>query len=1688
MSITIFSSNSFQLDNATWSDNLIGVQPGIHLATPVNLSNTCGGTATAVAGGTTVSLSGGTVPAQSGVTPGSCTVAVDVTSTTPGNLVNTIPAGGLTATANGGVDNITNTTPASATLSVSTVQAPAINKNFNPTTVWAGQVSQLTINVINNDTNNDLTQISLSDSLPANFVVATPPAATLTGTGCTGTFNPLAGDTVLNLTNATAPKSITCVLRVNVISLVTGAYTNTIPIGAISSKEGVTNAAAASANINVQVSATMAKTFTPASIVAGGISSLAIVINNPTGIALTGATFTDTLPAGLTIASAPVASQCNGGNVSSTANSVTLTGGTIPALSSCTITVSVTAPMSTNAGTYTNTIPVNALNTTQGARNSNAVNTNLTVQAISLIKSFGASPIAPGSTSLLTITLQNPTGTAYTGVAVNDTLPGGLTIAAAPAPVNNCGGSLTAASGTALISLSGGTVPASATPPTLNTCTIVVPVLAAMNLSTATLTNTIPVNALTTTEGARNVTPASAPLSITSISLTKNFAPLTIVAGATSTLTITLQNPSGNPITGVTFTDTLPAGLVIANPPASTNSCGGALTAAAGAGTIGLTGGTIPASATPPTPNTCVITVSITAPLSTSSGTYTNNIPANAIITTQGASNANGASVGLTVNSAGVSKAFAPASFPAGGTSVLTITLTNPTASAYTSVGITDTLPAVPNTNLSVVLGSGATTCAGGSVTTTAPRTVALTGGSIPAGGSCTVTVTVTAPAGSSAASYDNNIPSNALITFQGVTNPNPVTAAVNVTAVGGPPTLTKAFQTNPIAPYQNTRLRLTIVAPTDTSLTGFSITDPLPAGMYITNSTPATKNAACAGGTLTATTGANTISWTGGTIAAAASCQITVYVSSATAGTVANTINPVNITDNEGRTIAAPVSANLTVTSNLPISKAFFPDTVAPNGLSRLTITLQNTNPLPLVNGSLTDNLNTAGTTTNGVILAPSPNPSTTCGGIPVYTLTAPQLFNVTGFTIPAQVGGVPGLCTFSFDVQGKGIATTHTNTIPLANVTATVQGTGISMNATANATAPLVITPLAINVVKGFNPLTVTGGSSSTLSVQLTNPNTAVLTGVALIDTMPVGMIIANPANLNTGTCGGVLTGVPGAASFSFSGGTLPAATTCTLTLSITMTVNGNLTNTIPAGGVTTFNGASNSQPASASLTNLPGASVSKFFSPNPVLAGSANYSLLTITIQNTSNFALTGMGLTDNLPGVLPAGLEIAGAPAPTPTTTCGGALTASSGTQNIQLVGGSLGGNAACTIVVPVTSNTPGSYLNNIPAGALATTQGATNNQPASDTLVVAASASLGDFVWNDLNANGIQDAGEAGIPNVSVELFNAAGVSQGTTTTNASGAYNFTGLTPGDYYVVFTVPAGYTLSPQDQGVNDAVDSDANPLTGRTATTTLTAGENDLTWDAGLYQKASLGDFVWNDLNANGIQDAGETGIANVGVELFNAAGVSQGTTTTNASGAYSFAGLTPGDYYVVFTAPAGYTISPQDQGANDAVDSDANPLTGRTATTTLTAGENDLTWDAGLNQNALLGDFVWNDLNANGIQDAGETGIANVGVELFNAAGVSQGTTTTNASGAYSFAGLTPGDYYVVFTAPAGYTISPQDQGANDAVDSDANPLTGRTATTTLTAGENDLTWDAGLNQNALLGDFVWNDLNANGIQ
>ncbi len=362
------------------------------------------------------------------------------------------------------------------------------------------------------------------------------------------------------------------------------------------------------------------------------------------------------------------------------------------------------------------------------------------------------------------------------------------------------------------------------------------------------------------------------------------------------------------------------------------------------------------------------------------------------------------------------------------------------------------------------------------------------------------------------------------------------------------------------------------------------------------------------------------------------------------------------------------------------------------------------------------------------------------------------------------------------------------------------------------------------------------------------------------------------------------------------------------------------------------------------------------------------------------------------------------------------------------------------------------------------------------------------ASIGDVVWIDADADGIQDGGEVGLDGVTVNLLDGVGATVASTVTAGGGVYLFPGLVPGDYRVEFVAPASYVVSLVDQGGDDSLDSDANPISGLTPLTTLSSGESELSFDAGMYLGASIGDFVWTDLDADGVQDGGEVGLDGVTVNLLDGVGATVASTVTAGGGVYLFPGLVPGDYRVEFIAPVGHSISAADQGGDDSLDSDANPGTGESPLTTLSSGESELSLDAGMYLGASIGDFVWTDLDADGVQDGGEVGLDGVTVNLLDGVGATVASTVTAGGGAYSFPGLVPGDYRVEFVTPGGYSISPADQGGDDSLDSDANPGTGQTPLTTLTSGESELSLDAGMYELASIGDFVWTDTDADGVQ
>ena len=308
------------------------------------------------------------------------------------------------------------------------------------------------------------------------------------------------------------------------------------------------------------------------------------------------------------------------------------------------------------------------------------------------------------------------------------------------------------------------------------------------------------------------------------------------------------------------------------------------------------------------------------------------------------------------------------------------------------------------------------------------------------------------------------------------------------------------------------------------------------------------------------------------------------------------------------------------------------------------------------------------------------------------------------------------------------------------------------------------------------------------------------------------------------------------------------------------------------------------------------------------------------------------------------------------------------------------------------------------------------------------------ASLGNFVWED-DGDGVQEAGEPGIGGVQVTLditYPSGDVitvntltSDGTMDVDGDGVidplgfysfgnllldedYNGDGAGAEPTYEISIDTASTVNAPilgsatptlLDVG-SDLLDSDdpagaaGQPIQGQTDVPLTNTTDANAAVDFGFVvpQVGSIGDFVWNDADGDGIQDVDEVGINGTTVNLLDSSGNVIATTTTvnhpttGEPGYYIFEDLPPADYEVEFVAPIGFTFSPTNQTTED-LDSDADLVTGRTGAITLAAGQDITDVDAGMVPGGSIGDHIWLDTDGDGVDDIGEQGIAGVTVEL-----------------------------------------------------------------------------------------------------
>ncbi|HYC58444.1 MAG TPA: CSLREA domain-containing protein [Thermoanaerobaculia bacterium] len=689
-------------------------------------------------------------------TDGSCAAAIDVT------LGVTVPAGNtITATA---TDANMNTSEFSNAV---TIPEPPLQvaKSFNPATIPAGETSTLTITLTTAAT--QANDVAFTDFYPSNLVNTTP--LNVGGT-CGGVVTAAAGGNNVSLTGGTIPAGSSCTVIVDVTSAATGVYTNTIPAGDVSSSTHLSNDSPATADLTVMAPPSAAKTFDSNVIQAGQTSALRITLTNPNAAAITGAAFTDSYPGGIVNATPlTMTNTCSGTVIANAGGTfVQLANGVIGAASSCFVEILVT---SSTPGDHVNTLPAGAVTSSNaGATVAPATDTLSVFGPLAVEKAFATDPIRVGEFTVLTITLTNPNQSVVTGVAFSDVYPAGIINATPSGASTNCaGGSLIAADGGGFVELTSATVPAS------GNCTVTVTVT---GTTAGTHTNTIAAGGVTSANAPANTAAASDTLTVVAPpAVTKSFVPSSIAAGGTSQLTIALTNPNALAATGAGFVDQYPAGLVNAAASNVTTTCGGAVTANAGTDTATLSGATIPGN------GSCTVTVDVTSAFA---GDYTNVIAAGDVVSSVGPNTAPAqATLQVAATSAITAmKTFNPPAIPPAGTSVLTVTLTNTNPLPVIGVAFTDTYAAglanraVPN---------AASTCGG--VVSAAPNgtSLSLTGGTIPANGSCSVSVDVTL---TGVASVANTIPAGAITAVNAPANEAAVTAVLAASAAAAIPAL----------------------------------------------------------------------------------------------------------------------------------------------------------------------------------------------------------------------------------------------------------------------------------------------------------------------------------------------------------------------------------------------------------------------------------------------------------------------------------------------------------------------------------------------------------------------------------------------------------------------------------------------------------------------------------------------------------------------------------------------------------------------------------------------------------------------------------------------------------------------------------------------------------------------------------
>ena len=845
------------------------------------------------------------------------------------------PSVSNTATVSGGGEPVSNNGNNSSTISTPVCTAGGcpdllVNKTTATSPFVVGTAASYTLSVSNiGGLPTSLSNYVISDTLPTGLTLTTAigGAGWTIGAGWTCTVGAAGGSQVTcnsSTSIAAGGTSSTIVFPITVANNAAPGVTNTASVTGGGEPAAVTgNNSTTLATPVTAFDLTVTKTKTAAGNFGLGATTATYTLtaSNIGGVATTGTiTVTDTLPAGLTLTTA------SGGTGWTIGANWTCTGAAGGNVVSCTRTVAIPAstanvavvifPVTVAAAaapSVTNTASISNPNeaTNLLGNNSSTLVTPVDAPDLVVTKSHnGNFTVGLNGTYTLTVSNIGALTTSAANVVVTDTLPAGLAF------VSGTGTGWTActAAGQVVTCVRplGNAIAANASAPPI-TLTVSVGAAAA---TASPVTNNVSVAGGNEPAGNNgNNTAADITFVYYSPVITKTFLPATVVAGAPSTLTLTISNPAGNPVSlaGLAVVDPFPAGMSVASMPAFSNTCGGTVSpgSAQGDTLISLTGGATGVAGT-----SCAIQVNVT------STTIGPNLNTTGQVSSTNSGTGAAASATLTVNAPGSpTLTMVSSPDPVGVNMPVTLTYTiNNNNAANTNLGFIHNFPIVGGAQM-VWRSTVSNTCTAGGASITDPAVATLVAGTSTgirlsngydpvANAVCTIVITATVGAAGTVTTI-NGTPG-----ISGLTGTAPLVSTVNDTFNVRAVTLTKAFTPATVAVNTASVLTFSLTNGVGNPAQGgttpvnnlLAFTETLPTNVVVA-SAPATTQC---NGTVAGTVGTGVITFSGGTLSLGqASCSILVNVISATPGTYNNL--PANVTG-FGTNIINSATATLTV------------------------------------------------------------------------------------------------------------------------------------------------------------------------------------------------------------------------------------------------------------------------------------------------------------------------------------------------------------------------------------------------------------------------------------------------------------------------------------------------------------------------------------------------------------------------------------------------------------------------------------------------------------------------------------------------------------------------------------------------------------------------------------------------------